>query len=421
MKDLVNLAKFRNCKKEGKEILESMVDDECITKYEISNVNIFDLVCKTAVYFGHLMRINDIMTYEELVKISVNPSLRNDIAKRMSPIVYDLNKRLDDLSGMGKIDSLSSPDAMSAQNVKLAILDSSPMRDKGEAYENALKGILDGFKRYFRLEYITDRGKYEIDGSLDMTLDVDELSKADANMSDYMSSNPYFNALEGSDMNTSTYSAINGMSIDVKYRIETFKEYMCNVNRYTPESFDAFFKAVNDYVKPRYFSSQINMDDVYKDFEHLLVKVPDDVKGPIYVSEVVDAINDHDAKTIKNSLAKLSMNKKFESFKNIYDDMCKGYFVQSMANLSRHGIKYESIDYDKEMNNFNMMAEKLMNGESMENMGLLHTDIYNPNVSSPSTPVKDTMDNHVEHIEEIGVDDKKKTETNSNVDLFDYL
>lgn len=176
--------------------------------------------------------------------------------------------------------------------------------------------------------FVKHRNKFTPDGKLDKILNVTEMHVINNRKSEILSAITKLNPGLQADRVASAVETFGEMNTDVRYRYESLKEIFCNDYGITPDSYDAYMKAIMADNNSRVLSEGIDKkSDLYQTgqfqekHKHLLKKVPGWQKGDIvYESEFRKTVDEFEARELEKSTGK--NNEKslelFEGMKNMY-------------------------------------------------------------------------------------------------------
>lgn len=265
----------------------------------------------------------------------------------------------------------------------------SSSKDIVKDAKDELKTIKDRIRTDIRMKYIRTRNRKFPDGSLDNLLSLDEIRILDAEANDVIANDPTVRNLISMNTNFGgLHDTFKERSIDMRYKYERTKEFICNVYRVTPDSFDVFYKAILDEQYRRFneefeyggekkytsMSQFYNLDyltDLMVEYKHLL-RTPknDDKKTPLYISDIVKLVERDDTYKINLGMSN-PMFKDNATLKEIWEGLGKGQEIRAKQIWNKiqgkdihSGIPKQNPDNTIDVNN---NAEKIMSVVSNSN------------------------------------------------------
>lgn len=210
-----------------------------------------------------------------------------------------------------------------------------------DGYRARINDVIMRVKRLVKQKYVTRRNLKTGSNRINTGLTPNEVRRCEETAYQILESlDEYKHTVNNSNTASFMKSPLDDYALNIKYRLEKFKEFFCNVFRVTPESFDAFYDAIETATKKRIDNpgdhienwwqnlaenvSDDKMTASIKEYGHLLVKtdLPDDV--PTYVSKFTRTVDKEETKKIQDSLRKYGGDKSVMEIWSSYRNSING-------------------------------------------------------------------------------------------------
>lgn len=294
-------------------VTPDIVPDFTVPDFDLNNVEITNET-KACLAFLHNDKHGVVCSAEEITQLnSINDRyqkvqwMKEKIYQTsLSKVDESISKTLDEAD---VFKSIKDPLDISPDELESMMSFKSDEEQKAELQEVIAKAKRQ-LTRSVTLDFIETRNKRRSDGSLDDFLNIDEMKEVERKVESELKSAQYGRSgVRDAAKLSGVVNTLNEMSVESRYAYEGYKEGVCNDFGVTPESFDAWFAAVQSENMKKLDNDGINIrTDLYnvKEFQlkhkGLLRKVPGWKKGDIvYVSEFNKKVRELEAKEMEES------------------------------------------------------------------------------------------------------------------------
>lgn len=294
-------------------ITPDIVPDFTVPDFDLNNIAISDET-KACLTFLNRDRYGIVCSAEEITQLnSIND--RYQKVEWMKEKIYQVSLNNVDKSLSKTLDeadvfkTIKDPLEITPDELESVMSFKSDEEQKAQLQEVIAKAKRQ-LMRSVTMDFIEKRNKRRSDGTLDDFLSIDEMKEVDRKVEMELKSAQYGRSgIRDAAKLSGVVNTLNEMSVESRYAYEGYKEGVCNDFGVTPESFDAWFAAVQAENMKKLDEDGITIrTDLYKvkefQIKHkgLLRKVPGWKKGDIvYISEFNKRVRELEAKEMEES------------------------------------------------------------------------------------------------------------------------